>query len=295
MIRRTGIPRIDLRTQPSVAVQATTALLLTTAATLLSGCVATKYQSAPSEVPPAITLDLRPATASPLDLRLDAVVTRGGPGSWKRDALWSEYQIFAANRSSRTWQLERVSLIDTQGRTIVAGSDPWELERASSSWMREHAAETTQGITWGVGQAAAVGAAGVAGAGITILEMGGILHPEIALPVIGAMVGAAVVPKVLTAPARASAQARDDITNEFLRRRSALLVKLPPGRDTHGSAFFPIVPEASHLVLECRSGNSVATVTLDIPAPARATSTVTPSGSADPSDWRITPGIPVTP
>ena len=261
-------------------------LSLVTATLLLSGCVATKYQFASADRPPAVTLDLRPAQ-SPVDIHLDAIVSRGAAGSWKRDALWDEYDLFVANRTKCHWRIERASLVDSSGRIVPAGTNPWELERITSDWWRETGGEAAQDVVWGVGQAASVAAAAVALSGITVLQCGAIARPGTAIQVLGAVTTAGALPKALMAPAEASTKSKAEIEVEFQRRRNALLASLAPDRETRGSAFFPITREPRHLILVCHSDAETRTITIDLPA-VRAAAANT-STNADARDLRIVP------
>lgn len=261
-------------------------LCLVFASVLLSGCVATKYQPASADQPPAVTLDLRP-THSPIDIHLDAIVSRGAPGSWKRDALWDEYNLFVANRTKHRWRIESVSLVDSSGRVVPAGADPWELERITSDWWRETGVEAAQGVVWGVGQVANVAATAVAVAGVTVLQYGAFARFDTTVQVLGVVATAAAVPKVLEASAEASAKSKEEIEAEFRRRHKALLASLPPGRETRGSAFFPITREPRQLLLVCRSQTETRAIKIDLPA-VRSTVANT-STSADSHNLRIVP------
>jgi hypothetical protein len=266
--------------------KALAALLLSIIAHLLSGCVATKYQFAGTDHPPAVTLDLRPAH-SPVDMHLDAIITRGAPGSWKRDALWDEYALFLANRTKRRWRIESVSLVTVSGRIVQPGTDPWELEEITADWWRQSGIDAAHGMVWGVGQVAGVGAAGVAMVGLSVLQAGVVARPDLAVQIIGAVHTAAVVPQALTAPAEVNAKSRQEVAVEFQRRRAALLAPLPPGREARGSAFFPITRQARQLIFVCSSGTETRKVTIDLPlAEALAANE---SAAAETRNLRIVP------
>jgi hypothetical protein len=61
-------------------------------------------------------------------------------------------------------------------------------------------------------------------------------------------------------------KSKEEIADEFQRRRKALLAPLPPGRETRGSAFFPITTQARQLILVCRSDTEIRSVTIELPA-----------------------------
>jgi len=230
---------------------------------LLTGCIATKYQSADATVSATTTLDLR-ATNSPLEICLDAVIVRDSPGSWKRSALWDEYAFAFANRGNATWRITGISAVGPEGRPVTSGHDPWDLERNTLDWWNNVGVEVAIGLEFGAGSALAGVTMGLATAGASLVA-GPLLGDVVALNILAYGVGVAAVPAALAAHGKAKLESKEKIAAEFHHRRTGLLVALPPGRETRGSAFFPVTPGPQRLLIEGRSGAETRTADVELP------------------------------
>src|SRR5476649_799417 len=98
----------------------------------LSGCLATKYQAAPKGVPPPTLLSIA-GSEPPIDVGLRSVIVYGGPGSWKRAALWDEYVVTIHNQSGKPLTVSAATLSDFSGTPRSPGVDPWVLEKESQT------------------------------------------------------------------------------------------------------------------------------------------------------------------
>src|SRR5271166_6629622 len=94
----------------------------------LSGCVAIKYQMAQKGAPPAALLSITDSQP-PIDVGVRSVIVDGGPGSWKRRALWDEYVVTIRNQSEQPLTVVAAALIDFSGKPLSPGADPWALEK----------------------------------------------------------------------------------------------------------------------------------------------------------------------
>ena len=104
--------------------------VLLSAALLFTGCVSSKYRAASAlgAQPRWMNVNLEGA---PLKIRLDTVIIYQGPGSWKKSAYWDEFLITFTNDSGAAITLTSAGLIDYFSTVMPAGSDPWQLEKAS--------------------------------------------------------------------------------------------------------------------------------------------------------------------
>ena len=240
---------------------------------LLAGCVsAGKYQEARADTPPAQLLNV-PFPAAPLQATLNTLIVYGGPGSWKREALWDEYVVTLHNPGARPITITAAALTDFADIARPGGGDPWKLEENSKALCKEYdragvafiksatpAVLTIGGIAAGSAAAAALMSTG----GATVIVMQG---PLALLTVPGYVIGRTV----------ANHEDKADIEAEFNLRRLPLPVTLAPGQTRTGCLFFPMVPNPRALRLDWRSGDEPggATLALDFlhglhaPAPAR--------------------------
>ena len=138
-----------------------------TVLSVLCGCVATKYKLAKKDTPPVQLLGIAFPPAAPLQATLASLVTYGGPGSWKREALWDEYVVELVNHGDRPLTIDSATLLDSKGTPYAAGSDPWELEKQSKKLEQQYRdrgeaflrAAGPGVVIVGVGAAAAAGSA----------------------------------------------------------------------------------------------------------------------------------------
>ena len=105
----------------------------------LTGCVSPRYRLAEEGTPLALALDISFPQA-PLQATLDAIIAYGGPGSWKREALWDEYVVTLQNHGERPVTINSATLADSDGTAYAAGNDPWALEKQSKILEKQYRA-----------------------------------------------------------------------------------------------------------------------------------------------------------
>jgi hypothetical protein len=138
------------------------------AAGALGGCgSATRYQAADSRVPAAWLLNA-PFPPAPVSATLATVIVCGGPGSWKREALWDEYIVTLKNPGAKPVTVTAVELEDFSGGRGAAAVDPWKLEHESAErarmFQRTGVAFAREALPVGLGAGLAAGYSGYAAA-----------------------------------------------------------------------------------------------------------------------------------
>src|SRR5271166_6506687 len=66
------------------------------------------------------------------------LISYGGPGSWKREALWDEYVVTLVNHGERPLTIDSATLADSAGTPYAPGSDPWALEKQSKKLEKQY-------------------------------------------------------------------------------------------------------------------------------------------------------------
>lgn len=221
---------------------------------LLTGCVSSKYRSAPEDTPPPQLLNAAFAS-TPLQGTLNTVITYNGPGSWKRNAYWDEYVVTFHNPGHQPLTVTSVSLMDFSGTVRTAGDNPWVLEKESKTLEQKYkdagiafVRYTVPGVILagvGVGLAeASLMSAGAAGAATVCL---------LALPV------------YYTSVIVINHHNKGAMEKEFHRRRLTLPLSLAP-RETHaGSFFFPMVPSPRSLGVDWSNSSERGEAVLPLP------------------------------
>jgi len=233
-----------------------TAAVIVPVLSILCGCVATKYQLAKKDTPPVQLLGIAFPPSAPLQATLASLITYGGPGSWKREALWDEYVVQVVNLGDRPLTIDSATLLDSKGTPYGPGSDPWALEKQSKELERQYRnngeaflrAAGPSVVIVGVGVAA--GAAG--GASI------------VAPAVVGAAVAAIVLPVYYVSVLGINHHNKKAVMTEFNRRRLALPLTLATGEARTGSFFFPMVRSPSSLALHAANESVTATAALSL-------------------------------
>lgn len=232
-------------------------LLVPALAMACSGCVASNFQKAPVNTPPAVTLNLSGKPTAPVRAEVETVIAYNGPGSWKRRAFWDEYVVAIANEGGTPVRIAKVSLLDQSGQRLAPGSDWEDLERQSADWWKRLA--TPENFLIGAGTTVSGVTAG-SGLGLLYLALMAGSAPVAGIGAGVALVGAGAM-YLLGHPSDAGRQA---ITAEFDRRRFVDGKTLIPGEVAAGSFFFRITPAPRELIVDYERAGRMHTVTIDL-------------------------------
>ncbi len=211
------------------------------------GCVATKYKLAKKNTPSVQLLNLAFSPSAPLQPSLAALIIYGGPGSWKREALWDEYVVTLQNSGARPVTIDLTTLTDSGGTAIAAGFDPWTLEKQSKTLEKQY-------------RASGLGFVRTAGPGVLIVGAGAaaLAATTTSVFVSAAAVGAAaaaivVLPVYYVTVWGINHHNKKAVIAEFTRRRLPLPLTLAPGETRTGSMFYPMVRAPRSLELHWSS------------------------------------------
>ena len=146
--------------------------------------------------------------APPAELTLATLIVFKGSGSWKREARRDEYVVKLTNLGTQPLGIDQVELIDTLGHPQIPGSEPWKLEKLSSTNWDKY------GKT-GLSLVAGAGAASIYGTAALYVGLGG------GLAAIDTMLVAFPVLMVadVTAIALINQNNKGNVQAEFARRR----------------------------------------------------------------------------
>ena len=224
------------------------------------GCVASKYKLAKKDTPPVQLLNIAFPPSPPLQSTLATLISYGGPGSWKREALWDEYVVTLENQGERPLTIDSATLADSAGTPYVAGSDPWALEKQSKKLekqYRDHGEAFIRAagpgvVIVGVGAATASAAAAGGPALISAGAAGAALATVFVLPVYYLTV------------LGINHHNKKAVMTEFKRRRLPLPLTLAPGETRTGSLFYPMVRSPASLTLYWSNELGSATAVLPL-------------------------------
>jgi hypothetical protein len=249
------------------------------------GCVANKYKLARKNTPPVQPLTVTFAPSPPLQASLVALVSYGGPGSWKRAALWDEYVVTLENRGDRPLIIASAALTDATGTPYAASSDLWALEKQSKKLEKEYRDRGEAFLRTAGSGVLIVGVAAGAASATAAAGSVAFISPAAA----GAFAATVIVlPVYYLSVAGINHHNKKAIVAEFNRRRLPLPLTLAPGESRTGSLFFPMVRSPGLLSLSWSNDTAGNTTTLPLeflkllhvpPAPtSRTIGTVTSTG-----------------
>jgi hypothetical protein len=229
---------------------------------LWGGCVKSRVLPEPLPTPVA---DLGWSAAGPegLTVELGQVIVRNSGGSWVRDANWDEYVLTVRNDSAVPLEIERFSLYSDKLPVAEDSSTSREqLEARSSATLR---GLKDVGIVAGAGVASAGFVVAVVGTGGTMVA--GATAAAAAAGVLVLMPVALVGSTVYVVKRRH--RDRDDkllIEHGLIARGYSVPVVINPGVPYRQSAFFPITPAPTRLVLEYTAAGETRELALELPA-----------------------------
>ena len=241
--------------------------LLILSSLLLDGCVSSRLIKNP--LPPT-NADVGWSASTPTGLTVEVhqLIFRNSEGSWVRDANWDEYVLTIKNDSQETFELQGISLYSDKLATPVQSSTSREqLDARSNSNLRTL---KDVGIVAGVGivapSAVIVGAVGTSGgilsasaAGATAATIG-----VVAIPV--GLIGGTVY--VIKRHHRDKAD-KVLIQGMLSERGFSVPLQIPPGMQVQKSAFFPVTPAPTRLVVNETTAGNGSEISVDLPALAR--------------------------
>jgi hypothetical protein len=223
------------------------------------GCVATKYKLAKKDTPPVQPINIALPPSPPLQATLAALISYGGPGSWKREALWDEYVVTLENQGERPFTIDSATLTDSAGTPYAAGSDPWALEKQSKKLEKQYR-DRGEAFIRAAGPGVlivGVGAATVsAAAGSTVFVSAGMVGAAVATIV--------VLPVYYASVLGINHHNKKAVMTAFKRRRLPLPLTLAPGETRTGSLFYPMVRSPGSLTLYWSNETGSATAVLPL-------------------------------
>lgn len=223
----------------------------------LASCVsATKYKMARGDTPRAQLLNVAFPSAS-LQATLTALIVYGGPGSWKREALWDEYVVTLHNPGDQPLIVSAAGLVDHTGVARAPGADPWKLEDESKALCKEY---DRMGVAFVESATPAVLTVGGIGAGSAAL----LAATSSGATILQGPLAAITIPSYLIGRVIANHEDRTDIEDEFRLRCLALPLTLAPGQTRLGCFFFPMVPNPRSLGLRWSTGQDAGETVLTL-------------------------------
>jgi hypothetical protein len=212
----------------------------------LAGCGGgTKLLKEPVPLPEAVSLEN--AMDRTLEVTLDWVIVRDGPGTWAKNADWDEYRLRVANLSGGTVRIAGIAIVDSLDFQQDANADRKQLVKASRAATNRYKGEGLT-VKAGIGGGALMMAAGVATYSVAASAATAAAMAGSTAAAGTALAGVFIAPVLVTGGIMRSANSRR-VGKEIALRQTDFPFALAPGNSEQVTAFFPLAPSPKCVVL----------------------------------------------
>jgi hypothetical protein len=231
--------------------------------TALDGCASSRLIKNP---PPPTATDVGWSVTGPGGITLDVhqLIFRNSGGSWVKNANWDEYVLTVENDSQDALEIQSIDLYsDKLPAPVESSTSREQLDARSHSNLR---ALKDVGIVAGVGivapSAMIVGAIGTSGG---ILSASGGAMAAAAVGVVAIPVGLIGGTVYIINRHRRDTKDKVLIDRQLNERGYAVPLQILAQTQVTKSAFFPITPAPTRLVLNYSTHGEVRQISLDLP------------------------------
>lgn len=188
-----------------------------------------------------------------LEVTLDWVIVKDGPGTWSKNAWWDEYQLRVRNYSADPVMISSIQVIDSLGTALANGANRKELVRGSKvtrKRYKDHDINVKPGAGTGTLLAVGTGALFV-GSAAAMVSVGAGLSSAFSLgattastPVIVSAAGAAaaIAFPVFIVGGVVKGANNSAVNKEIISRQVELPIELNAGEEQALNVFFPVAP-----------------------------------------------------
>ena len=206
---------------------------------------------------------LTQASDARLEIKLDWVIVRDGPGTWARNADWDEYLVRIKNVSNASVRIHDVAVYDSLGTRLQTNGRRPELVKASKHTAKRYKNKGLK-VRAGVGSAVLYAAGGAtyavgAAAAVSAMTPYGVAAGSAATT---AAVAVLVAP-VLIAGGVIRGMNNAKVELEMIRRQTAMPAVIAPGEEKFLHLFFPLAPSPLGIEFKYVNAASEHQITVD--------------------------------
>ncbi len=245
-------------------------LLMVFSCVLMSGC-ASGSRVLDEPVPMTATKPLVSESRQGLDVTLNWVIVRNGPGAWAEKVDWDEYWVTVRNDNQDSIQVTGFEVIDSLGFPVRQQVNRKSLVKQSRSTVKRYDSSDLRveagagpGTLLASGGVAFVGGGMVAGKVLASALMGGFASGSTVASTAGmAATGLFIAGPVIAVNGLIKASRHRAVDAEIQNRRTALPVEIMPGDELTFTVYFPIAPSPQALTLEYTQGEDELRLFID--------------------------------
>jgi hypothetical protein len=221
-------------------------IFLVALALCLSACGGTKLIKEPE--PLLLNQPLMQASNADLEVTVEWVIIRAGPGSWAKNADWDEYLLTVRNLSGADMNITSIAVYDALDVRMASNANRSGLVKESRKVQKRFKGEGIK-VKAGIPGAALAGAgatASVVGVGVGMAALGG---SATAASFAGAAVIGIVAAPVLAVGGAVRGVNNSRVNKEIMARSTSLPTALRLGEERSLDIFFPIAPSPKRVEL----------------------------------------------
>jgi len=222
-------------------------LLACLASLILAGCGGNKILKEPLAL--QVIRPLASTSDKKLEINLDWVIVRGGPGTWARNADWDEYMIRVRNLANKPVRITAIAIYDSLDTRLVTSGRRKDLVKGSKRSSRRYEDEGIK-VKAGLGGVALMAtgtAAYVAGMGLGAAALSGSVAASSATA--AAAVGGIVLAPVLVVGGIFRSANNNKVAREISRRQTDMPHDIAPLSEDQLVFFFPLAPSPRYVEL----------------------------------------------
>ena len=248
------------------AIIACRSILICAFAALFAGCGGTKILKEPIPVESPATLAR--VSNEQVEVALEWVIVRDGPGTWARNADWDQYQFRVVNNSDSELLLTSITVVDSLGMEVFSQRDRADLVRSSRKTVKRYRDVADLRVKAGVnaGVMVAGGAALYYAAAAVVtpsLMTGFIAGSSTAAATTTAAAGAITLVPVLIVGGVIRASNNGNVSEQIELRSGALPIGVKAGSEKEIDLFYPLAPSPRGVRIRYTIDSVLGELTID--------------------------------
>ncbi len=210
----------------------------------LSGCGGTKMLKNPKVV--SLEKPLAVAADEKLEVMLEWVVVRDGPGTWAKNADWDEYVLSARNLSGAPLRIATIAVHDSLDTRVLGVANRKRLVSGSKATVKRYKGQGLR-VKAGIGGPTLMAAG--AGALVTGYGVGMAAVYGASSAAAGVAVGALLAAPALVVGGVVRSVRQKRVAQEIVKRHTPLPLELAASEQLRITQFTPIAPSPQRIVV----------------------------------------------
>lgn len=213
---------------------------------------------------PEPLVHVHPLTAnadSIVTAQLDWVIVRDGPGTWAKNADWDEYLLTVQNLADEPIRITEIAVYDSLDTRLTGSANRKKLVKASRETARRYKDSDIR-VKAGVGGTALLAAGGASYVAANAMAAA-VLSGSAGAGTAGAAIGAVALAPVLMVGGVVRSVRNDRVSQEIVKRHTALPADVASREQQSLVVFFPLSPSPKRVELVYEHSGAVQRLSID--------------------------------